>query len=755
MRFLWLFLLASGACTLLIIKAGPEVCEEGGPPRCEEGALLLCEDGVTLREECGILACNIAEARCGECGDGLRDATFEECDDGNTLDGDTCESDCTVAFCGNGIVDVGEVCDDGNDISGDGCEPGCAPPDCGDGELNPGEECDDGNLIETDGCRSACLLARCGDGVIQSGVEGCEPPGAGSCNAFCLLGCDDPGDCADSDACTVNESCEASVCVVDLAPIEDDLNSCTFDSCDPNSGTVHTPAPDGFVCDTDQNLNTRELCLSESCLFSRCGDGFVDAGGGEGCDDGNTLAGDGCSADCSKLEVCGDGTIDAGEECDDGNLISLDGCDGQCLLESCGNGILDSGEGCDNGPGNSNNQPDACRLNCQPARCGDITLDSGEECDDGNTQNGDGCSSACRAQVPGCGDGIVQAGEQCDDANTTNNDGCSSSCQNEADVFVLCDGGAEGDGSLVNPFRSLQAMLNSANTQSGDVVMILPQSTLPCTGVTVTKPITLQGLSSPGIGAPTPPAIEGTLELNLNAVAQVFLRDLILHSTSGSAVIVANKSKASLTRVDVRADASNAPAISCTGNNPNLTLLVDRAVVHDSPGGGVLVGQKCMALLSNSLFLNNGSNNASVGAVAVEGSSAKLHLVFSTLSGNESSGPSVECQSNNTGRIEGSIIDDGANPVSASCAVLHTDVVGATPPPGQGNISADPLFTNETAGGFSLEANSPCIDAAVLPVLGFAFDPLVVFGQDILLQDLRGAARVSGAAPDMGAVENQ
>ncbi|HCU25569.1 MAG TPA: hypothetical protein DF383_11190, partial [Deltaproteobacteria bacterium] len=46
------------------------------------------------------------------CGDG-QPAFNEECDDGNSIDGDGCESDCTLT-CGNGNLDSGEQCDDGN-----------------------------------------------------------------------------------------------------------------------------------------------------------------------------------------------------------------------------------------------------------------------------------------------------------------------------------------------------------------------------------------------------------------------------------------------------------------------------------------------------------------------------------------------------------------------------------------------------------------------------------------------------------------
>ncbi len=60
------------------------------------------------------------------CGNGHKEGA-EQCDDGNTHDGDGCSSTCSVEtqWCGNGVQDPGEVCDDGNKESGDGCESDC------------------------------------------------------------------------------------------------------------------------------------------------------------------------------------------------------------------------------------------------------------------------------------------------------------------------------------------------------------------------------------------------------------------------------------------------------------------------------------------------------------------------------------------------------------------------------------------------------------------------------------------------------
>jgi cysteine-rich repeat protein len=57
-------------------------------------------------------------------GDGYMDPG-EECDDGNSDNGDGCDSDCILEICGNGVLQYGEECDDGNTERGDGCDENC------------------------------------------------------------------------------------------------------------------------------------------------------------------------------------------------------------------------------------------------------------------------------------------------------------------------------------------------------------------------------------------------------------------------------------------------------------------------------------------------------------------------------------------------------------------------------------------------------------------------------------------------------
>ena len=108
------------------------------------------------------------------CGDGIVQAALgEECDDGNTNNGDGCNSSCMIEFCGDGSVQVGlgEECDDGNNINEDGCSAICtieAPPTCG--------------------CVGATQTFVCGGTVTESCILNCDLTSSGTCF---IVGVDD------------------------------------------------------------------------------------------------------------------------------------------------------------------------------------------------------------------------------------------------------------------------------------------------------------------------------------------------------------------------------------------------------------------------------------------------------------------------------------------------------------------------------------------------------------------------------------
>jgi cysteine-rich repeat protein len=81
--------------------------------------------------------------------------------------------------------------------------------------------------------------------------------------------------------------------------------------------------------------------------------------------------------------VCGNGILESGEHCDDGNVVAGDGCSPLCELEE---GWVCIGE-----PGN---------YTCHVTVCGDGVVEGSEVCDDGNDIDGDGCSSTCTVEDP-------------------------------------------------------------------------------------------------------------------------------------------------------------------------------------------------------------------------------------------------------------------------------------------------------------------------------------------------------------------
>ena len=214
----------------------------------------------------------------------------------------------------------------------------------------------------------------------------------------------------------------------------------------PGSGTVYFVAPDN------------------------CGDNVLDSG--EGCDDGNRVGGDGCSASCllelnepctsseacdSNLcnvtcvepNVCGNGVIEMFEVCD-----STPGCAQTCLLEdgeACDmvTAPLSAASACESGVCDASEMP----ARCEPVdTCGNGQLEDAEACDDGNDTSGDGCGhtclleegapcsspqacasnecvdGACTQPAAVCGNGALEESEACDDGNTTPGDGCDALC---------------------------------------------------------------------------------------------------------------------------------------------------------------------------------------------------------------------------------------------------------------------------------------------------------------------------------------
>ena len=403
--------------------AGP-VCGNGVVQEGEE-----CDDGNSDDGDGCSWECNsetrIRRATLG-CGDGFL-AYNEECDDGNKRDSDGCSAVCTIELllCGNGTPDPGEQCDDGNTTDGDGCSAFCGIETiCGDGTLDPGEECDDGNTTDGDGCSSSCekefrpaVKVYRGNGILDPDEE-----------------CDDAND-ANDDGCS-------ATCKVEVRP------SAPEEPDEPEEQVIEQPSEVSEIPTVPDEI---EVILPPEGM---CGNSLLEEF--EECDDGNRDNDDGCSALCRFEGIahrgrCGNGLIEPPEECDDGNVRTGDACSDECLItyreESyCGNMYLETGEECDDG---NIREGDGCNVRCEleegvVAYCGDGIITDKEQCDDGNADSGDGCSQVCRIETAivinnsECGNGILDPGEECDDGNKHDSDGCMDTCFYER--------GGRGDG---------------------------------------------------------------------------------------------------------------------------------------------------------------------------------------------------------------------------------------------------------------------------------------------------------------------
>ena len=431
----------------------------------------------------------------------------ENCDDGNTVDGDGCSAVChsedgytcpatggkctkkdqndnpvVVNDCGNGELDAGEFCDDGNTKSNDGCSDKCAveegyschdpgkpctrDPVCGDGKLDDNELCDDANTVSGDGCSDHC--------VVEEGYN-CPIVGQLCATMFCGDGevqTENGEECDDSEDFNVEYGNYEGMCAT----------NCHYAHYCGDGLLDEVDIKNGEECDSkdDDSPNQYNGCSLDCKRVNYCGDGKISHN--ELCDDGNTLNGDGCSATCEYEQgfacatidgktvcqpiACGNGKLDKNENCDDGNRVSGDGCNAACLVEP-GYQCVEGSDGvsvCSSTVGN-----------------GILDSDAGEECDDGNTLDGDGCSSKgavepgwicptvnapCSARA--CGDGILALGEECDDGNTNDGDGCSYRCNVETGFNCKTPGKPCEQGSCGDGVTQKGEQCDDGNTNDGD-----------------------------------------------------------------------------------------------------------------------------------------------------------------------------------------------------------------------------------------------------------------------------------------------
>lgn len=363
---------------------------------------MLCARSMTTRSS--VLALIVAMVTaCGggsdtvTCGDGDV-GTGEQCDDGNTTDGDGCSSLCrgeVPSTCGNGDVDVAtESCDDGNTTSGDGCSSTCQS-ECGNGMLDGAEACDDGNAVADDGCTAFCVIepdytctGEPSDCIKPTGT--CDDPfivalmpsnGAlvGTGTGDTSLATDQVGEAACDGFTsgagkdhqwqfTLTETRDVTIEITEATSFDSTLrllalpcdqasevqelvteDGCSDGGFGPDAERLrYTALPAGtyfIVIDSYGDSQAGTYYFTMSATTTSCGNGAIDLA--EVCDDGNAAMSDGCSPTCDVElgyactgapsvcgSACGNGQLDTGEECDDDNTAAGDRCSPTCTLES-------------------------------------------------------------------------------------------------------------------------------------------------------------------------------------------------------------------------------------------------------------------------------------------------------------------------------------------------------------------------------------------------------------------------------------
>ncbi len=351
---------ADGACDDGNACTVDDTCAEG---TCSPGTPLDCDDNdVCTDDSCdpatgcvhtnNVATCDDANACTADdvCAEGLCAGQTITCNDDNPCTDDTCDSGTGCVFTNNTAA-----CDDNDacttvDQCDEGVCVGSTPPTCDDD--NP---CTDDSCDPDTGCVFTNNTVPCDDGDACTTVDVCD---GGQCSGSIPPDCDDgnpctddscdPGDgcihvpnvlpCDDSNACTLNDTCNAGLCVGGPAPSCDDNNICTLDSCSPDSGCVYGLEEDGTLCSNspEWQCQTGVCTCVPQCDGLQCGDDLCEgecgvcAGPQDACVDGQCK----CQPDCFEKD-CGD-----------------DGCGGKC-------GVCGTQETCTDGL-------------CKPLTCGNI-----------------------------------------------------------------------------------------------------------------------------------------------------------------------------------------------------------------------------------------------------------------------------------------------------------------------------------------------------------------------------------------------
>jgi hypothetical protein len=272
---------------------GVETCTQG---HCALGTPLSCDDGNACTNDCNPAT--------GCAHTAVADGTG--CDDDNEC---TKSDKCLAGVCQPGTL---RECNDGNDCTADSCDPehGC--------EHDPvfnGTACSDGNACTTG---EVCIGGQCKNASPKD-CNDLNPCTQDSCDP--ILGCQhlpltNGASCAGPNPCTALDICNAGACTSGLAQLCGPSNSCTVTSC-----TASGPAGSQTAeCHSTPTVDCNDL---NPCTIDTCNPQT-------GCQHAPVVNGSSCAgpSPCTALDVCNAGSCTSGvpQLCNDSNPCTTESC---------------------------------------------------------------------------------------------------------------------------------------------------------------------------------------------------------------------------------------------------------------------------------------------------------------------------------------------------------------------------------------------------------------------------------------------
>jgi len=303
-----------------------------------------------------------------------------ECNDNNACTTDSCYR----GECSNSVISGCTSC-----ISISQCEDndGCTIDSCSNNRCVHTREtscahndncCPVGcNFINDNNCHAVCLNGQ------REGTEECDGTELGGATCTSVMDSGYTGALGCSSTCKF----DVSLCIAPCT-CPSDGDACTTDICYNN---ICRHIPESNCCTSSNQCNDNNICTTNICSGNVCSYPTITS-----CLNSDGCCPTGCSLtnDNNCASVCGNGIREGSEGCDDGDTSSGDGCSNLCVVES--------GWTCNTATPNVCTQ--SCTPSCSGKECGPNSCNTGSCGACTNAHGSNTCSSAGLCQ-PSCNSG--------------------------------------------------------------------------------------------------------------------------------------------------------------------------------------------------------------------------------------------------------------------------------------------------------------------------------------------------------------